>query len=483
MSSESELTDPSSDYDVESTQESTSKKRKAKSSSTYVIKDALKQPSTASYATDWLAKQMKTGDIKVDPEYQRNVVWSDAKQSKLIDSILRNFYVPPILFCISEDSTGNQTRICIDGKQRLTSIRRFLDGLIPHKDGYVQKSLGSLRGDDPFFRRKMSFYFKQADGTKAVRLLPEPLRKQFRNKTLVCIEYRELSPVHEREMFQRVQLGMALTTGEQLQSFDGPMAQFVHRIHAELFEKAHIETEMNLAIERGRGFQNLVQTIACIARLPEYVHATYPQQTKLLQCQGMSPEAIRVIQSKSERALRLLKNIASDAQLCASAFSLPARATRNSPVEFCFSVLLIAMRMDEPGVGQAQLAQAIGMMRAAMRAIHVDMRSNSNVAMSFWNYLNGKHQEPSQVGSSTQVVATPAVKKPRVKPPLTPETPIRAHHAQGSQSSTTTKPHLQSPPRSETSAQFHGIFGSNTSEQSSDMFHSSLSKVKSSEPM
>ncbi|KAG8698879.1 hypothetical protein FRC09_006973 [Ceratobasidium sp. 395] len=456
MSSESELTDPSSDYDVESTQESTSKKRKAKSSSTYVIKDALKQPSTAS---------MKTGDIKVDPEYQRNVVWSDAKQSKLIDSILRNFYVPPILFCISEDSSGNQTRICIDGKQRLTSIRRFLDGLIPHKDG------------------KMSFYFKQADGTKAVRLLPEPLRKQFRNKTLVCIEYRELSPVHEREMFQRVQLGMALTTGEQLQSFDGPMAQFVHRIHAEIFEKAHIETEMNLAIERGRGFQNLVQTIACIARLPEYVHATYPQQTKLLQCQGMSPEAIRVIQSKSERALRLLKNIASDAQLCTSAFSLPARATRNSPVEFCFSVLLIAMRMDESGVGPAQLAQAIGRMRAAMRAIHVDMRSNSNVAMSFWNYLNGKHQEPSQSGSSTQVVATPAVKKPRVKPPLTPETPIRAHHAQASQSSTTTKPHLQSPPRSETSAQFHGIFGSNTSEQSSDMFHSSLSKVKSSEPM
>ncbi|KAG8753033.1 hypothetical protein FRC12_011691 [Ceratobasidium sp. 428] len=276
---------------------------------------------------------------------------------------------------------------------------------------------------------------------------------------------------------------MALTTGEQLQSFDGPMAQFVHRIHAELFEKAHIETEMNLAIERGRGFQNLVQTIACIARLPEYVHATYPQQTKLLQCQGMSPEGIRVIQSKSERALRLLKNIASDAQLCTSAFSLPARATRNSPVEFCFSVLLIAMRMDESGVGPAQLAQAIGMMRTAMRAIHVDMRSNSNVAMSFWNYLNGKHQEPSQSGPSTQAVATPAVKKPRVKPPLTPETPIRAHHAQASQSSTTTKPHLQSPPRSETSAQFHGIFGSNTSEQSSDMFHSSLSKVKSSEPM
>ncbi|KAG9127080.1 hypothetical protein FRC07_000731 [Ceratobasidium sp. 392] len=383
MSSDSELTEPSSDYEIESTQES-SKKRKAKSPSTYVIKDTLKQPSTASYATDWLAKQMKTGDIKVDPEYQRNVV-------------------------------------------------------------------------------KMSFYFKQIDGTKTVRILPEPLRKQFRNKTLVCIEYRELSPVHEREMFQRVQLGMALTTGEQLQSFDGPMAQFVHRMHTELFEKAHIETHIVMTIERGRGFQNLVQIIACVARLPDYVHATNPQQTKLLQCQGMSPERIKEIQNKSERALRLLKNIALDPQLCQVAFSLPPRAARNSPVEFCFSALLIAMRMDEPNAGPAQFAQAIGEMRAAMRAIHVDMRSNSNVSLSFWNHLNGKHQDLPQPGSSSQeITATPAVKKLRVKPPPTPETPVRAHHSGVSQSSTAAKPQLKSAPRSETSAQFHSIFNSNS---------------------
>ncbi|KAG9099070.1 hypothetical protein FS749_002206 [Ceratobasidium sp. UAMH 11750] len=442
MSSESELTEASSeDYDMESTQED-SKKRKVKSPSGYMIKDALKQPSTASYATDWLARQMRSNDIRVDPEYQRNVVWSDTKQSKLIDSILRNFYVPPILFCITEDSSGNQTRICIDGKQRLTSIRRFLDGLIPHKDG------------------KMSFYFKQADSTKTVRLLPEPLRKQFRNKTLVCIEYRELSPMHEREMFQRVQLGMALTTGEQLQSFDGPMAQFVHRMHNELFEKAQVETSINLAIERGRGFQNLVQTIACVARLPEYAHASYAQQTKLLQCQGMSPEKVKEIQSLSERALRLLAKIAGNPQHCAAAFSLPPRATRNSPVEFCFSILLIAMRMDEPGIGQATLAQAIGTMRAAMRAKHVDMRSNSSVCMSFWNYLNGRHQDSSQPGPSTQQVgATPAVKKLRIEHPLTPETPSRAHHVEGLQPSSSSKPRTK---RSESSTQFHSIFGGNS---------------------
>ncbi|KAG8747828.1 hypothetical protein FRC10_011274 [Ceratobasidium sp. 414] len=394
MSSESELTEVSSeDYDMPSSQEA-GRKRKVKSPSGYAIKDALKQPSTASLLR--FTEQMKTGDIKVDPEYQRNVV-------------------------------------------------------------------------------KMSFYFKQADSTKAVRLLPEPLRKQFRNKTLVCIEYRELSPVHEREMFQRVQLGMALTTGEQLQSFDGPMAQFVHRIHNELFDKAHIGTSMNLAIERGRGFQNLVQTIACVARLPDYAHASYVQQTRLLQCQGMAPEKIKEIQTHSERALRLLGNIASDPQLCAVAFSLPPRTTRNSPVEFCFSTLLIAMRMDEPGVGKAELAQAIGTMRAAMRAKHADMRSNSSVSMSFWNYLN-QHQDSSQPGPSTQVIATPAVKKLRVKHPLTPETPTKAHH---SESPTIPQSQLKSASRSESSTRFHGIFSSNSSsQQPSNVFHPSTPGVK-----
>ncbi len=59
----------------------------------------------------------------------------------------RNFYVPPVIFrtCaflivaltypgigyISDEDGGTPTRICIDGKQRLTSIKRFMDGLIP----------------------------------------------------------------------------------------------------------------------------------------------------------------------------------------------------------------------------------------------------------------------------------------------------------------------------------------------------------------
>lgn len=61
----------------------------------------------------------------LDPEYQRDVVWSNDKMMSLIESIIHGYYYPPIIlnFC-----NGNYN--CIDGKQRITSILKFLDNKI-----------------------------------------------------------------------------------------------------------------------------------------------------------------------------------------------------------------------------------------------------------------------------------------------------------------------------------------------------------------
>lgn len=71
-----------------------------------------------------------------------DVVWPDTKQIGLIDSILRNFYIPPVIFGMDiivnlvawvfdsfspvahQHEDGSETKTCIDGKQRLTSIQR-----------------------------------------------------------------------------------------------------------------------------------------------------------------------------------------------------------------------------------------------------------------------------------------------------------------------------------------------------------------------
>jgi uncharacterized protein with ParB-like and HNH nuclease domain len=53
---------------------------------------------------------------------------AESKQIKLIDSIFRNFYIPPVVFAVQKDDEGEEVRICVDGKQRLTSIQKFFDG-------------------------------------------------------------------------------------------------------------------------------------------------------------------------------------------------------------------------------------------------------------------------------------------------------------------------------------------------------------------
>ncbi|KAJ1304559.1 hypothetical protein OPQ81_005700 [Rhizoctonia solani] len=454
MSSDSDLTEVSG-YEGPA---GAPNKRKRKVSE-YKITSALQQPNNSSYATSWLHTLMKEGDIKLDPEYQRDVVWSDSKQSKLIDSLLRNYYIPPVIFSLSTDKNGNQTRVCIDGKQRLTSIYRFLEGHIPHKDGGV------------------SYYFQQADPSKHCRLLPDNLKRQFRNKTMICVEYRDLDGMAERDIFQRVQLGMALTTGETFQSYNGPVAKFIHKIHNRFFEENQLDVLLRLSVDRGKGFQGLARTIACIARLPDYVHPSQLQQTKLLQRNSLTEEENNHILRKSERALNIIMEIASDSQLREKAFPLPTRTSRTSPVEFCFSTLLVAIRMDRPDTTTAQLAEQIGDMNSAMRTLHEDLRSNNKVSLSFWDYINGRHPvnavpstpsqatvQSAQAGPSTN----PNIKKIRVKGPITPQTPSTtrsslAHVAEtplaGKQKTVAVTP------RSESAAQFYKVFGSTTRQQ------------------
>ena len=51
----------------------------------------------------------------------------------IIDSLFHNFYIPPIILAVIRDEEGNEIRICVDRKQRLTSIVKFLDGFIRFK--------------------------------------------------------------------------------------------------------------------------------------------------------------------------------------------------------------------------------------------------------------------------------------------------------------------------------------------------------------
>lgn len=79
------------------------------------------------WGTDWtaetVARQIAKGNIDLNPSFQRRDAWSDKEKSRLIESLILNIPVPPII--LAEDRNKRNHYIVIDGKQRLLSIIQF----------------------------------------------------------------------------------------------------------------------------------------------------------------------------------------------------------------------------------------------------------------------------------------------------------------------------------------------------------------------
>jgi uncharacterized protein with ParB-like and HNH nuclease domain len=71
-----------------------------------------------------MLKNEEHEDIDLNPEFQRNFVWDNTRKSQLIESILLGIPIP--VFYFSESKEGSYH--VIDGLQRLTTIKMFMDG-------------------------------------------------------------------------------------------------------------------------------------------------------------------------------------------------------------------------------------------------------------------------------------------------------------------------------------------------------------------
>lgn len=98
------------------------------------------------------------GGIDLDPPYQRGFVWNEERQIGVIDSLFQGYYVPGLIFNRRVETIfGNirkETLVCIDGKQRLTSVKRFTEGLFPCHDRHGRKWWFQQAGENPTRGRK-----------------------------------------------------------------------------------------------------------------------------------------------------------------------------------------------------------------------------------------------------------------------------------------------------------------------------------------
>ena len=105
-----------------------------------------------------LSTMIDDNDIDLNPDFQRNLVWTSFQKSRLIESILLRIPLP--MFYFAEDNEGKLS--VVDGLQRISTIKEFMDNKFPLKNlqylgescnGKYYKSLGNKKGlDSKYFR-------------------------------------------------------------------------------------------------------------------------------------------------------------------------------------------------------------------------------------------------------------------------------------------------------------------------------------------
>jgi hypothetical protein len=114
------------------------------------VAEQLKPGSVAAVVsgTDWttetIVSQLKRGNIKLNPRFQRRDAWKRDRKSKFIESLIVGLPIPQIVLAESKDDRG--TFIVLDGKQRLLSILQFW-GLGDGPNNKYALSALTLRGD------------------------------------------------------------------------------------------------------------------------------------------------------------------------------------------------------------------------------------------------------------------------------------------------------------------------------------------------
>ena len=172
-----------------------------------------------------LVELLKSGMLIANPEYQRGVVWNEAQQKRLIDSLFRGFTLPLIYLHERRETIAGFTREgleIIDGQQRLTAIYRYVEGAFRLFDPATENDKAK------FPRFLLSEPCPWAG--KFFRELPTELRDGLQETTLLLAMIESEDTNEIRDLFVRLQAGSALNAQERRDAMPGGMNDFVLRL-------------------------------------------------------------------------------------------------------------------------------------------------------------------------------------------------------------------------------------------------------------
>jgi Protein of unknown function DUF262 len=152
-------------------------------------------------------------EVEIHPEFQRFFRWNDYQKTKLIESIILGFPIPPIFVSQREDGVWD----VVDGLQRLSTIYQFM-GILKDENGKLIPPL-KLKPTKylPSFEGKLWEDPDHPEGSpvglsSAQRLLIK------RTKINVNILQKESDSSAKYELFQRLNTGGSIANAQEVRS-------------------------------------------------------------------------------------------------------------------------------------------------------------------------------------------------------------------------------------------------------------------------
>lgn len=161
----------------------------------------------------WSAKQLKgmviNGKIDFNHIVQRSYVWERSRKSAFIESMFLGYPIPPVFARRNDDGSGKRgsnTYVIMDGKQRLSTIKEYLN------DEFELSVLPEIT------------YFDDESGEEETvdisglrfSYLPEALKHILETATISVTYFDNLTVAEERELFKRLNAGKPLSTKSRL---------------------------------------------------------------------------------------------------------------------------------------------------------------------------------------------------------------------------------------------------------------------------
>ncbi len=171
------------------------------------------RPDNYSMSIGELISLYEQHEIEIHPEFQRFFRWNEYQKTRLIESIILGFPIPPIFVSQREDGVWD----VVDGLQRLSTIYEFI-GILKDENGEKLKPL-ELKGTKylPSFAGKMWEDSEHLEGSR-IGLTPPQRLLIKRAKININILQKESDPSAKYELFQRLNTGGSIANPQEVRS-------------------------------------------------------------------------------------------------------------------------------------------------------------------------------------------------------------------------------------------------------------------------